>query len=468
MFLTTQSSTANKMRFAIKTSSTSEQQINSSTIVSATGQWMHVAVTLSGSTGTLYINGTSAGSNSAMTLSPSSLGITTLNYIGKSQFSSDPYLNGLVDEFQIYGRALTAAEIAALVAAPSAPTGVSASPRDAQITLKWSGVSGATGYNVKRAYVSSNGYTTIASVSGTTYTDFNLANGSPYYYVITALNGVAESAASSEVTSTPVASPSAPANLVANGANVQVSLTWSAASGATGYNVKRSLASGSNYTTLASNIGSTSYTDIGVSAGTVYYYVVTGTNAGGESAQSSEVSVTVLPSVPSGLVATGSNLQVSLNWSVASGAVSYNIKRSLTSGSGYTVLTNVSATTYTDITVANWTTYYYVVSAVKNGAESANSIQTSAMPTSPAISPSEQIAPGISVLSNGTGQATSTLTVRSSVVGHSYQLQYNTNLVSGTWQNIGSPQYGSGSDLQFVVPVSNSDTRGFYRIQVQQ
>jgi len=55
------------------------------------------------------------GTNSSMTLNPSSLGSTVNNYIGKSQYP-DPYLDGALDEFRIYSVGLSSAEIAATVA----------------------------------------------------------------------------------------------------------------------------------------------------------------------------------------------------------------------------------------------------------------------------------------------------------------------------------------------------------------
>jgi hypothetical protein len=105
----------NTVRYAITISGGGEQQLNSSTVLS-TGVWHHVAVTLSGSTGVLYIDGTAVATNSSMTLKPSSLGGTTQNYIGKSQYA-DPNLNGSVDDFRIYRRALSAGEVATLAAA---------------------------------------------------------------------------------------------------------------------------------------------------------------------------------------------------------------------------------------------------------------------------------------------------------------------------------------------------------------
>ncbi len=82
--------------------------------------WTHVAVTLSGNTGILYIDGVEVGRNSSMSLTPDSLGVTTQNYIGKSQYTWDAYLNGRVDDFRIFSNALSAVEVEAL-ASNSAP-----------------------------------------------------------------------------------------------------------------------------------------------------------------------------------------------------------------------------------------------------------------------------------------------------------------------------------------------------------
>ncbi len=113
MFLST-SSGSGKLRFSIKTpASGTEQQINSS-VNTPIGSWSHVAVVLNGSVGSLYLNGTLVGSNSAMTYNPTSLGNTNINYLGRSIWSSDPYYNGKIDEFRIYSRAFNATEIGQL------------------------------------------------------------------------------------------------------------------------------------------------------------------------------------------------------------------------------------------------------------------------------------------------------------------------------------------------------------------
>nr|WP_233566894.1 LamG-like jellyroll fold domain-containing protein [Cohnella endophytica] len=113
MFLTPRPGGAG-LRFSITTSgSGGEQQISTSTAF-PTGVWKHVAVTLSGTTGTLYVDGVQVATNASMTLKPSSLGNTNLNYLGRSQYSGDAYLNGGLDDFRIYNRALSATEISAL------------------------------------------------------------------------------------------------------------------------------------------------------------------------------------------------------------------------------------------------------------------------------------------------------------------------------------------------------------------
>ena len=86
------------------------------------------------------------------------------------------------------------------------------------------------------------------------------------------------------------------------------------------------------------------------------------------------------PADPVGLAATPDDSKVSLSWSPASGATSYNVKRSTTSGSGYTTIAmGVISNFYTDSNVSPNTTYYYVISAVNSEGESANSSEVSAV-----------------------------------------------------------------------------------------
>jgi hypothetical protein len=114
MFLTPQSSVTGTLRFAITMGgNAAEQQLDGSAALPA-GAWHHVAVVLNGSAGTLYQDGQPVGTNPAMTLVPSSLGALTNYWVGRSEFTADPFLDGQLDELVIYSRALSAAEITTL------------------------------------------------------------------------------------------------------------------------------------------------------------------------------------------------------------------------------------------------------------------------------------------------------------------------------------------------------------------
>ena len=190
MFLTTQHGTggsANKLRFAIRTPSVGEEIINSASVTPA-GQWAHVAVVLSGATGRLYLDGVEVGSNTAMTLAPSSLGITNQNYLGKSQWN-DPYLDAALDDFRIYSRALTAEEITLFASPLAAPANVEASAGVERIELQWGAVPSAAGYTVKSSLAAGGPYAVIASgLPSTTYVHEDLPPGMARYYVVSAEN----------------------------------------------------------------------------------------------------------------------------------------------------------------------------------------------------------------------------------------------------------------------------------------
>ncbi|HUA16148.1 MAG TPA: glycoside hydrolase family 44 protein [Verrucomicrobiae bacterium] len=192
--------------------------------------------------------------------------------------------------------------------------------------------------------------------------------------------------------------PAAPAGLTATAGDQQVSLSWSASSGATSYAVRRGTASGGPYTSVASPT-TTSYTDTGLTDGTIYYYVVTASNSYGSSGNSNEASATpelAVPAAPTNLTATPGNQQVSLSWSASTNAASYNVLRSTTNGSGYTKISSPTATSYTDTGLTNGTTYYYVVTATNSSGTSGNSNQASATPTGS----SSTIAVTVNVLAN--------------------------------------------------------------------
>ena len=106
------------MRFAMTANGPGDgppEQIIDAPTALPSKRWVHVAVTLSGSTGTMYVDGTPVSTNTAMFQAPFRLGRTTQNWLGKSQYGADATFNGLIDDFRLYRGALSAAQIASLM-----------------------------------------------------------------------------------------------------------------------------------------------------------------------------------------------------------------------------------------------------------------------------------------------------------------------------------------------------------------
>jgi hypothetical protein len=92
--------------------------------------------------------------------------------------------------------------------------------------------------------------------------------------------------------------PLVPAGLVAVAGDGRSALIWNYITGASGYNVKRSLTNGGPYSLVVSSLTNLSYIDTGLVDNATYYYVVTGLSALGESANSAPVSVTPEAATP--------------------------------------------------------------------------------------------------------------------------------------------------------------------------
>jgi fibronectin type 3 domain-containing protein len=287
-----------------------------------TNQWVHVALTLSNRLATLYVNGVAVGSNANIDFPPYELASLPNEWIGRSQFSADPYLNGKVDDFRIYRGAVPAGQIYTLAtgnaapAVPAAPSTLTATAVPGNtINLSWSSVSRATSYSVYRATTSGGPYFPIATlVTGTTYADSGLNAGTAYYYVVDGYDNGGDGALSpqSQATALPPL-PSVPAALVTDALTVStVSLAWTAGANDYTYTIRRSTTSGGPYTLVTSGVSATSYIDSDLTDGTTYYYVIAGDNPAGESANSNESS------------ATPTDLFVHLKFDETSGSTAYD------------------------------------------------------------------------------------------------------------------------------------------------
>ncbi len=297
-------------------------------------------------------------------------------------------------------------------AAPSAPAGVGITGGNGQATISWTAVTGAASYNVYyRASTAGvtklNGTKKTGATSGGAVT--GLTNGTAYYFVVTAVNAGGESAVSSEVGATPqIPVTGAPAGVGVTGGNAQATVSWTAVTGATSYNVYRGTSAGVTKSNGTKTTGATSGGAItGLTKGTAYYFVVTAVNAGGESAVSSEVSATPLIAAPTGVTATTTAGigKVTLSWTAPAGTVaSYNVYRGTSAG-----VTKLNGTKTTGATpggaitgLANNTKYYFVVTALNAGGESAASGE---------VSVTTLKVPRFAYVANGTSNTVSIYTV---------------------------------------------------------
>lgn len=266
-----------------------------------------------------------------------------------------------------------------------------------QVTLYWGSSERADSYQVK--YGTASGvYSTTASCTTSPCTITSLTNGTTYYFTVIASNPRGDTYVNNELVVTPLNAPTVPSGLAATSANGSVAITWSASTGngTIKYKVLRSTTSGSGYSQIATDITTTNYTDTSVINDTIYYYVVRSFNEFGEGTNSSEVTGTPMnaPTSPTGLAATANTSQIALTWtaSTGSGTKTYTVYRSTTSGSGYSqIATSLSSTSYTDSSVTNGTTYYYVVKAANLGGTSNYSSEIS---TTPLAAPSSVTASG--------------------------------------------------------------------------
>ena len=118
MMLTPKSEHTGNLRFAISTNGFLNEESLNTTSATPVNTWIHVAIVLveaNGGAGWLYINGSPVVQNEATTIQPDDLGAIDYAFIGRSQFTNDPYFDGKIDELRVYDRELSASDIADLV-----------------------------------------------------------------------------------------------------------------------------------------------------------------------------------------------------------------------------------------------------------------------------------------------------------------------------------------------------------------
>jgi regulation of enolase protein 1 (concanavalin A-like superfamily) len=393
MFLTPKNGASGVVRFAITNSGSSGEQKIDGQAALPTGAWTHVAVTVAGTTGILYVNGVEVGRNESLTLNPQSLGSTTQNWIGRSQYS-DPYLSGLVDDFRITSGALSANDVQALA---NGTASALRSPWTSQ-DVGALGIAGSSGSPANNFYVTASG----SDVWGTS---------DNFHYVSRSWTGdVTVTARVKALTPTNAWSKAGimiRGSLAANAANAFLAITpgngstsqsRSSNGGSTGFGAIGGItapywlrmqrvgnvfsvyqsADGVNWTSAGSTVTLGNIP----SSCTIGLALTSHDNTALAAAQFDHVTIVVSSlAAPKGLTAMVTNGTastttgtVSLSWQAAAGATGYTVKRATMSGGPYTTIAEgLASPSYTDTVAADGTSWYYVVSSTNEDRASVDS-----------------------------------------------------------------------------------------------
>lgn len=286
-----------------------------------------------------------------------------------------------------------------VAAVVSAPEQVTVDGGRARIIVTWSGVSGATSYNIYYATTTPVNPATATKVAGvgSPQTIRDLTNGTRYYAVVSAVGASGESTVSKEISAVAAdpAPPLAPLSIHADAGSGQITVSWDTSDGATSHNLYYGTSatvtkiSGTKITGVTSPRVITPLT-----SGTTYYVIVTAVNAAGESADSFHASATPSPSppplAPTNLQAALDPLdptKVVLTWTGSAGATRYNLYTS--SSWGVTKTTGTLAANVTSPhTLAGLPlnkAVFVVATAANASGESSESLDVSATPRVAAI-----------------------------------------------------------------------------------
>ena len=267
---------------------------------------------------------------------------------------------------------------------PPAPGHLIATATSGVVRLDWTAVDGAVSYNIYRSKTS-NGQDVVpyeTGITSNTFQDGNIENGASYYYKVTALNALGESARSNEAKATTPTFPARPSNAtVSSLQTTRLQLRWTLNStNETGVRILRRAGSDGVYQEIASlPPGSTFLADSGLLPGTLYSYHVIAFNDLGYSDFTGALTQT-LPLGPENLSASLIGSSVSLTWNASFGATGYNVFRSeLSFGIDETsdpLFSGITTTSFVDSTIVSGKQYFYRVQAFNDSGDGPLSEQT--------------------------------------------------------------------------------------------
>jgi hypothetical protein len=258
---------------------------------------------------------------------------------------------------------------------------------------------------------------------------------------------------------------SVPVGLAATAGERQVTLTWTGKiQTGTTFNIYRGTSpGGEGATPIATGLTTTSFTNTGLTDGVTYYYQVTSVTGGVESGRSSEVSATPILAPPANLGATPSAFTVTLGWTAYPGAASYNLYRGTSSGGEVVVATGITGTSFIDTGLSLGTKYYYQVTSVDAGAESARSSEITATTVliSNASIWNSSATPAVVDLADKPVELG--VKFRSDVSGYITGLRFYSNIDSGTSQ-LGSLWDANGNLLATATFTESSPGSGWQQV----
>jgi hypothetical protein len=174
------------------------------------GQWYHVAAVIQGATNmNLYVNGVDDGGNYSGSGGSMGYSTTSSKIGGGNGNSGTGFVNGTIDEVQVYNIALSATAVAALAAnGPLAgPASLAVTPGNNQIALTWDTIPATTNYEIQRSTTSTSGPWSYVTYSATpTLKDTGLTGGTTYYYQVASISNQGLTNFSASVSATPYAS----------------------------------------------------------------------------------------------------------------------------------------------------------------------------------------------------------------------------------------------------------------------
>lgn len=247
---------------------------------------------------------------------------------------------------------------------------ISAGYTSAKIT--WTAASGASGYEVWRRLWSTGVFTLVSTQTTTSLINTGLSTNKTYYYKVRAYRIVGTTKVYSNdsaiVSATPI--PATPTGFKAVSAGYNSArLTWTAVSGASGYEVYRKLWS-TGVLSLVSTQTTASFLNSGLATNKTYYYKVRAYRMVGTtkvySKDSVFVGVTPVPAAPTGLkVVSGGSKTAKVTWTAVSGASGYEVWRKMWSSGTYVIVSTQTATSLANYGLAINKTYYYKVRAYR-------------------------------------------------------------------------------------------------------